>query len=142
MKTLKDVKLEGLQSISKDIALSLLGDEIICLHGNLGAGKTTFTQFLGKELGIKNSILSPTFVIRSDYKGNKFDLYHFDWYRLNNKEELFDIGFYEVFGDGIIVIEWADKFNDIFDNIKTIDIYFEITGDNKRFIKIKNDYHN
>jgi tRNA threonylcarbamoyladenosine biosynthesis protein TsaE len=142
MKTLKDVKLEGLQSISKDIALSLLGDEIICLYGNLGAGKTTFTQFLGKELGIKKSILSPTFVIRSDYKGNKFDLYHFDWYRLNNKEELFDIGFYEVFGDGIIVIEWADKFNDIFDNIKTIDIYFEITGDNKRFIKIKNDYHN
>ncbi len=86
---------------------------VICLYGDLGAGKTLFVQNLAKGLGIDEDVTSPTFNIMNVYEG-RLPLYHFDLYRLEQEYELEDIGFYDYVDDpdGIVVIEWADKFAD------------------------------
>ncbi|KHM51371.1 hypothetical protein NZ47_10885 [Anaerovibrio lipolyticus] len=86
---------------------------VICLYGDLGAGKTLFTQNLAKGLDIDEDVTSPTFNIMNVYEG-RLTLYHFDLYRLEQEYELEDIGFYDYVDDpdGIVVIEWADKFAD------------------------------
>ena len=83
--------------------------QIICLEGELGVGKTVFTQGFAKGLGIDEPICSPTFTIIQEYKEGRLPLYHFDVYRIGDPEELFNIGADEYFdGDGVCVVEWAD----------------------------------
>lgn len=83
--------------------------DILCLNGDLGAGKTTMTQSIGKGLGVDDYITSPTFTLINEYKGRIW-VYHFDVYRLENVEDLYDIGFDEYFyGHGVCIIEWAEK---------------------------------
>lgn len=94
------------------LASLLTGGQVICLEGDLGAGKTLFVQGLASGLGIEDHITSPTFTLMNYYEA-KVPLYHFDLYRLERPDELYDIGFYEyISGTGIIVIEWSDKFPD------------------------------
>jgi tRNA threonylcarbamoyladenosine biosynthesis protein TsaE len=84
--------------------------QVVCLAGDLGAGKTLLVQGLSKALGIEDTVNSPTFTILNVYEAN-FPIYHFDLYRLEYAEELFDIGFYEYTeGQGLSIIEWPDKF--------------------------------
>lgn len=104
---------------------------ILTLEGNLGAGKTTFTQGLATGLGISEIVNSPSFTIIKEYYG-KYTLYHMDVYRLEKGFD--DIDFEEYFyGQGITVIEWASIIKDILpDNY--LNIKFEILGDNLRNI--------
>jgi len=84
--------------------------QVVCLAGDLGAGKTLLVQGLAKTLGIADTVNSPTFTILNVYE-TSFPIYHFDLYRLDNVEELFDIGFYEYTeAQGLSIIEWPDKF--------------------------------
>jgi len=77
---------------------------VLLLSGDLGAGKTTFAQFLGKKLGVKRHMTSPTFNIIKSYKGD-LPIHHMDCYRLEDSEE--DLGFDEYFNDGaLVIIEW------------------------------------
>lgn len=81
-------------------------DLVLCLSGDLGAGKTTWTQTFGKKLGVKKVINSPTFNIMKAYKqGDEKPFYHIDAYRLEGIDQ--DLGFEECFDDGICVIEWS-----------------------------------
>ena len=94
--------------------LSLPGALVISLEGNLGGGKTTFLQGLANELGVKK-ILSPTFVLLREYslKGQSFRrFYHFDWYRLDDPQQVEVLGWSEKLADqqNIIAVEWGDKF--------------------------------
>ena len=84
---------------------------VVCLDGDLGAGKTLFVQNVVKMLGIEEGVTSPTFNLMNVYEGI-CRVYHFDLYRLENAAELEDIGFYEYTEDpdGIVFIEWSDKF--------------------------------
>ena len=88
-------------------------DGIICLEGDLGAGKTLFTQGFCQTLGVKGQITSPTFNLMNVYEGTK-RIYHFDLYRLENEADLYEIGFYEytdVEGENdAVLIEWPDRF--------------------------------
>ena len=87
----------------------LKGGEVICLEGDLGAGKTSMTKGIGKALDIDGYITSPTFTIVNEYNG-RIPLFHFDAYRLSGPEELFEIGFEDYMDrQGIIVIEWEKK---------------------------------
>ena len=84
---------------------------VVCLDGDLGAGKTLFVQNVAKMLGVEGEVTSPTFNLMNVYEGI-CRAYHFDLYRLEQPEELEDIGFYEYTEDpdGVVFIEWAEKF--------------------------------
>lgn len=84
---------------------------VLCLEGDLGAGKTLFVQSLAHTLGVEGEVTSPTFNLMNVYEGI-CRIYHFDLYRLETEDELDDIGFYEYTEEpeGIVVIEWPDKF--------------------------------
>ena len=86
---------------------------VICLIGDLGAGKTTMTQSLAKALEVEDYITSPTFTIVNEYEG-RMPLYHFDVYRIGSSDEMYDIGYDEyINGDGVCIIEWANLIDDI-----------------------------
>lgn len=83
--------------------------DVLLLSGNLGAGKTCLTQGIAKGLGITDYVMSPTFVLVRELKG-KLPLYHMDLYRLDNLNEIDDLGLDDYFyGKGLSVVEWADK---------------------------------
>ena len=84
---------------------------VVCLDGDLGAGKTLFVQNIAQMLGVEGEVTSPTFNLMNVYEGI-CRIYHFDLYRLESADELDDIGFYEYTEepDGIVFIEWSDKF--------------------------------
>ena len=86
---------------------------VICLEGDLGAGKTLFVQSFARTLGVEGEVTSPTFNLMNIYEGI-CPIYHFDLYRLESEQELEEIGFYEYTDEpeGIVLIEWADKFLD------------------------------
>ena len=96
------------------LASKMQDGDVLCLMGDLGAGKTLLTRGLGVALGVPaEDVTSPTFTIMNVYQGQDLELRHFDLYRLNRPEELEDIGFDEYCGgDGITVIEWADLFSE------------------------------
>ena len=99
--------------VGKELAKSLKNGDIVTITGDLGVGKTVFVRGIAEGLGVNDYITSPTFNIVNQYQGEKL-LNHFDVYRVNDEESLFDIGFYEyINGDGISVIEWADLISDI-----------------------------
>ncbi len=101
------------RQIARDFANNLQGGDIICMYGDLGAGKTEFVRAMAQELGIEDYITSPTFTIINEYKGS-LDLYHFDVYRIADSDEMFEIGYDEyINSDGICVIEWAQLIEDI-----------------------------
>ena len=101
-------------NIAKAFAKTLKSGDVLCLNGDLGTGKTAFVQGLVKALGYQEPISSPTFTIVNCYEGGKFPIYHFDVYRIDDCDEMYEVGFEEyVYSDGITVIEWSDKIRDI-----------------------------
>lgn len=87
---------------------------VISLTGDLGVGKTVFTQGLAKGLGIEEPVNSPTFTIVQVYEEGRLPLYHFDVYRIGNIEEMDEIGYEDYFyGEGVCLIEWADLIREI-----------------------------
>jgi tRNA threonylcarbamoyladenosine biosynthesis protein TsaE len=85
------------------------GGELVLLEGDLGAGKTAFTQGIAEGLQVRQVVSSPTFTLLKEYEG-RLPLYHFDLYRLDDPLEIVDLGFEEYFsGAGVCVVEWADK---------------------------------
>jgi len=109
----------------------------IILNGNLGSGKTFFVKQACLFWGIKN-VSSPSFSIVNSYN-NKKQIYHLDFYRLKNKEELFDIGFNDYLNDteAIIFIEWGNLIPEILPH-KRIEISIETLEDTKRFFRFEN----
>lgn len=86
--------------------------DVVCLNGDLGAGKTTLTKSIAKGLGISDYVTSPTFTIVNEYYG-KTDLYHIDTYRLDDKIDVDYLGFDEYFySEGVTIVEWAEKIRD------------------------------
>jgi len=116
MKSVLKASLKTLDSLAEEVAANLKGGEILALVGNLGAGKTTFTQKLAKKLKVKASVLSPTFVLMNLFKaklknGRQITLYHLDLYRTRDFAEVKALGITEFWGqkNSVTVIEWADK---------------------------------
>lgn len=94
--------------LGRKIGLEAKAGEIICLDGDLGVGKTVFTQGIAKGLGIDEAVNSPTFTIIQEYDEGRLPLYHFDVYRIGNPEEMYEIGYEDYFyGQGVCLIEWA-----------------------------------
>ena len=101
--------VEETEKLAQKFASKLEKGDVILLNGDLGAGKTTFTQFVFRALGVKDVVNSPTFAILKSYEGNTFPLHHFDTYRITT-EEAIEAGFDEILSsrDNVIFIEWSE----------------------------------
>ena len=100
--------------LGKKIGLEAKAGEIICLDGDLGVGKTVFTQGFAKGLGIDEAVNSPTFTIVQIYEEGRLPFYHFDVYRIGDVEEMDEIGYEDyIYGEGVSLIEWANLIEDI-----------------------------
>ena len=96
------------------LAESASAGEIYALHGDLGVGKTVFTKGFAEGLGITEPVCSPTFTILQIYEEGRLPLYHFDVYRIEEPEEMEEVGLDEyLFGEGVCLIEWADRIEDM-----------------------------
>ncbi|HMR54987.1 MAG TPA: tRNA (adenosine(37)-N6)-threonylcarbamoyltransferase complex ATPase subunit type 1 TsaE [Candidatus Doudnabacteria bacterium] len=134
---MKNVRLSQAETEANKLAKALHGGEVLALIGDLGSGKTTFTKALGKALGVRSTITSPTFVMMQQYQttaknkeGKPLWLYHLDLYRTNNFSEVKSLGVEQYWGhpETITVIEWADK---IIDQLPKEAVLFKFTRDAK-----------
>ena len=130
--------LKETEKLAKKFAKILTGGEIILLNGDLGAGKTTFTKCVLRALGVKDDITSPTFTIMREYNTKKFNIYHFDMYRLTSGDDAIEYGLEEYIynsNNAIVFIEWSQNIKDIL-NGKFIEINISLVDENKRKIEI------
>ncbi|MEW6555769.1 MAG: tRNA (adenosine(37)-N6)-threonylcarbamoyltransferase complex ATPase subunit type 1 TsaE [Elusimicrobiota bacterium] len=128
-------KVESTVKFGIKLARTLKKKDIVYLIGPLGAGKTVLVQGICKGLKVKNVVNSPSFKIINEYK-RKFQVYHIDLYRLNSAKEINDLGLDEyIYGDGITLIEWAEKLGKKNPPKKRIEIKIEIKNENTREIK-------
>lgn len=101
--------IEGTQAFANALSRVLKPGDVLCLSGDLGAGKTTFSQFLCKALGVDDYVTSPTFNIMNQYEAS-MPIYHFDVYRIFDEDEMLEIGFEDfLYGEGLCIVEWAQK---------------------------------
>ena len=98
---------------AEDFATKLNNHSIIILSGDLGSGKTKFTEGLLKHFGLANEISSPTFTIVNEYDTKNFKIYHFDLYRLSDIDEFYAIGGEEYLQNGICIFEWGEMIEEI-----------------------------
>ncbi len=101
---------EETQRIGETLGELARAGDLFCLEGELGSGKTCFVQGLGRGLGIRDSIHSPTFILANEHRGGRLPLYHLDVYRVRSADEAIGFGLDDYLaGDGVLVIEWAEK---------------------------------
>ncbi len=126
--------IEDTERLAQTIATLVTRGDVLLLHGDLGAGKTTFSQFFGKALGIEQKITSPTFNIIKSYEG-KLPFHHMDCYRLEGAED--DLGFDEYFyGDGVTIVEWPEMIEEFLPE-DYIELNLKYIEDSKREIEIQ-----
>ncbi len=128
------------------MASMLKKGDLIVLCGELGSGKTKFTEGFLTYFGLENEISSPTFTIVNEYKKDDINIYHFDVYRLEDSSEFYAIGGDEYFENGICLIEWGELIEDALPNeyIK-IDFSRDDSNENERILNIQsigNKYNN
>ena len=122
----------------EELAAGLTAGSVVALRGGLGAGKTAFTRGIAAGLGLKTAVSSPTFTIVNEYLGD-IPLFHFDMYRLESEDELFDIGWDEYLErGGICVVEWSEKVTAALPK-GSVTVSIESLNDNTRRIEIKRD---
>lgn len=125
--TLKEIK--DWQKVVDEI-LPKLQHNILLLKGNLGAGKTTFTQFLLKNLGSSDEVSSPTYAIVNEYHTPKGNVFHFDLYRMKNIYEVYDIGMEEyLYNAFLCIIEWPEIYEEELAELLHHEISIENNGD-------------
>ena len=143
MKILSKSSVETI-NLGEQLGAFLQKGDVLCIYGDLGAGKTAFVSGLAKALGLKDTITSPTFTIVNEYETVP-PLFHFDVYRVFDPEEFFMIGFEEYFEDrGVVVIEWANLIEELIpeDHLKvriclhkngnSREIFFESVGERSK----------
>lgn len=131
--------------IAKSFAKTVKAGDIICLNGDLGAGKTAFTSGFAAGLGYKGYVSSPTFALINEYKAEDMMIYHFDVYRIGESDEMFDIGIDDyLFGDGVCIIEWAERIKELLpDNVINVNIKKDVSmGEDFRRITVEGGEEN
>lgn len=132
-------KPEETYAVGKALGEKAKALQVYCLNGDLGAGKTVFTQGFAEGLGIKEPVNSPTFTILQQYEDGRIPLYHFDVYRIGDISEMEEIGYEDCFyGEGVCLIEWSELIREILpDRITVITIEKDLEiGDNYRKITV------
>lgn len=141
---IESLSSETTYKLGEAIGRQVRPGDIICLDGDLGVGKTVFTQGLAKGLGIDEPVCSPTFTLIQQYEDGRIPLYHFDVYRISGPWDMDELGYEEYFfGEGICLIEWGSLIGELLpDNT----VYITIEKNNEkgfeyRRITISRDYN-
>lgn len=114
---------EETELLGEKLAKKLMGGEILAYRGDLGAGKTAFTRGLARGLGISDRVTSPTYTIVNEYEGGRLPLFHFDMYRLDSADDLFDIGWEDyLLRGGICAVEWSENVPEAMADAITVEI--------------------
>ena len=129
---------QGTIDVAFSFGKALKPGTVVALKGELGAGKTVFTRGVAKSRKVTGNVTSPTFTLINEYSGD-IPVYHMDFYRLNSEREILNIGVEDYFyGDGICLVEWAEKLGAWFpENAVLIEIRH--VGNNRRSITIERD---
>ena len=118
------------EELARKIASEIKGGEVLLLNGTLGAGKTTFTKGFAKALGVNKTVVSPTFTIIKEYEGTALTLYHIDMYRIEDEDEIYELGIEELYrSDSVTVIEW-NKMEVLPEKVITLNV--EVLGETTR----------
>lgn len=136
---LKIDSINDLPEAADAILEALNGRSIVAFWGEMGAGKTTLIRALCDRLGITDTVTSPTFALVNEYHTETGEpIYHFDFYRINRIEEVFDFGYEEYFYSGnLCLIEWPEKIEGLLPE-ETLSVRIRITSDESRTIEIEN----
>ncbi len=114
---------EETRALGGRLADALRGGEVVAFTGDLGAGKTAFVSGMAEALGVEDRVTSPTFTIVNEYEGGRLPLFHFDMYRLESSDELFDIGWEDYLSrGGVCAVEWSEKVHDALTGALRVDI--------------------
>ena len=137
MMQLKIDSLSELDNVAEQIISSLDGRNVVLFRGGMGAGKTTLISRIVAQLGAEDTVTSPTFALVNEYEGaDKMLIYHFDFYRIDKVEEVFDLGYEEYFYSGdLCLVEWPEKIEALIpDDVMTVKI--EVEDDGQRIFTI------
>lgn len=137
MEQIKINSLLEIDNAAKEVLQMIGRNRIICFYGSMGAGKTTLIKAICNQLGVKDNVASPTFALVNEYRDiNSNPVYHFDFYRINKIEEVFDFGYEEYFykTEGICLIEWPELIEDILPTENVCKISITANKDESRVV--------
>ena len=135
------LNLEGLKKFCEDVSLYLEKGDIICLSGDLGSGKTTFSRYLinsiyqNQNKEPPNIIKSPSFPILLTYELSNFEIYHYDLYRVSKNSELIHLNIFEELSNSITLVEWPEIILNSLQNYNYFYVNFDILNENMRSLK-------
>lgn len=110
MRRIEIDSLSELERVADEVIEALDGRTVVLLRGGMGAGKTTLVSRIAARLGAEDTVTSPTFALVNQYEGAECRIYHFDFYRIDRIEEVFDLGYEEYFYSGdLCLVEWPEK---------------------------------
>lgn len=128
---------EKTRQLGEWLAGRLKAGDTLLLRGELGSGKSEFTRGLAKGLGVTETVTSPSFTILNVYESGRLPLYHFDWYRLEDSGELYELGMDEYLGgDGIAAVEWPEQCEDAVPE-DALEIRFRYVDENTRDLSFR-----
>ena len=136
-----NLDLEGLKKFCKDVSINLKKGDIICLSGDLGPGKTSFSRYLINSIYQNQNkeppsiIKSPSFPILLTYELDGFEIYHYDLYRVSKNSELIHLNIFEELNNSITLVEWPGNILDSLQNYNYFSIHFDILDENTRILK-------
>lgn len=117
----ESLKWEDTFMLGKKLGMEAAAGQLYCLNGDLGVGKTVFTQGFAQGLGITEPVNSPTFTILQEYEEGRLPFYHFDVYRIADPEEMYELGYEDYFfGEGVCLVEWAVLVEELLPKHRTI----------------------
>lgn len=138
MEQLKIDSLQSLPEAAEAIIANSGGSGVVAFFGEMGAGKTTLIREICEQLGVSDTVTSPTFALVNHYmSGDGSDIYHFDFYRIEKLEEAYDLGYDEYFDSGALcLVEWPEKIEQLLPP-ETLKVNIKVTGPESRLITIQ-----
>ena len=128
---------EETRALGAKLAVQLRRGDVVLLRGDLGAGKSEFARGVARGLGVQGSVPSPSFTILNMYDEGRIPLYHFDWYRIHDSDEIGEMGFEEqLHGDGASLVEWSERAPEYVPD-RALDISIRAVDENTREITLE-----
>lgn len=138
MKKIQIDSEEGLRDVAEALLESLDGRTVVAMRGGMGAGKTTLVRALAELMGVEDQVTSPTFALVNEYRAEDGRaLYHFDFYRIDDEREAFDLGYEEYFYSGdLCLVEWPEKIEGLLPD-ERVELHITVDGETERTFEIQ-----